>query len=215
MIYERNIVDSVPFDMGMINKMPTLRDNNMKRILLTVCALFLFFSPLFANYKEALHKGDYAGALKEIRPLAQKGDANAQSDLGMMYATGRGVPQNAIEAGKWIRKAAEQGYAEAEYNLGLINIKGLGVPRNNAEALKWFRKSADQGYIKAQYSIGVMYLQALGVPRDLVQAYMWWYLAGSKGNQEAIKAINAIKGKMSPAQIAQAKKLAGQWKPKK
>jgi uncharacterized protein len=187
----------------------------MRRMFMAVCVVLLLSSPLFADYKAALHKGDYAGALKELRPLAQKGDAKAQSNLGLMYSTGRGVPQNSAEAEKWIRKAAEQGLAEAQYNLGLIYVKGQGVPKNNAEAMKWFRKSSDQGYAKAQYSLGVMYLQGLGVPKNVVQSYMWWYLAGSQGNQDAAKAINAIKGKMSPAQIAQAKKLASQWKPKK
>ena len=187
----------------------------MKRMLITVCAILLLSSPLFANYKEALHKGDYADALKELRPLAQKGDAGAQSSLGLMYAMGRGVPQNLVEAGKWFRKAAEQGFAEAQYNLGLIYVKGLGVPQSNTEAMKWFRKSSDQGYAKAQYGLGAMYLQGLGVPKNLVQAYMWWYLAGSQGNQDAAKAINDIKRKMTPAQISEAKKLASKWKPKK
>ena len=184
-------------------------------MLMIVCAVLLLFSPLFADYKAALHKKDYAGALKELRPLAQKGDAKAQSTLGLMYATGRGVPQNSVEAEKWIRKAAEQGFAEAQYNLGLIYIKGQGVPQNNAEALKWFRKSSDQGYAKAQYGLGIMYFQGLGVPKNLVQAYMWWYLAGSQGNQDAAKAMNVIKGEMTPAQISEATKLASKWKPKK
>jgi uncharacterized protein len=187
----------------------------MKRIFITVCAIFLFFSPLFANYNEALKKGDFAEALKEIRPLAQKGDAKAQENLGLMYATGRGVTQNTVEAEKWIRKAAEQGLTEAQYNLGLIYVKGQGVPQNNAEAMKWFKKSSDQGYVNAQYSLGVMYFQGLGVPKNLVQAYMWWYLAGSQGNQNAAKAITEIKGKMTPAQISEAKKLASKWKPPK
>jgi uncharacterized protein len=187
----------------------------MKRVLMIICAVLLLFSPLFADYKASLHKGDYAGALKELRPLAQKGDAKAQSSLGLMYATGRGVPQNSVEAEKWIRKAAEQGLAEAQYNLGLINVKGQGAKQNNTEALKWFKKSSDQGYAKAQYSLGVMYLQGLGVPKNPVQAYMWLYLSGSQGNQDATKAMNALKGNMTPAQIARAKKLASQWKPKK
>lgn len=184
-------------------------------MLITVCAVLLLFSPLFANYNEALKKGDFAGALKELIPLAQKGDAKAQENLGLMYATGRGVAQNWVEAEKWIRKAAEQGLAEAQYNLGLLYINGQGVPQNNAEAMKWFRKSSDQGYARAQYSLGVMYLQGLGVPKNLVQAYMWWYLAGSQGNQDAVKAINEIKGEMTAAQISEGKKLASKWKPKK
>ena len=131
------------------------------------------------------------------------------------YATGRGVPQNLVEAEKWIKKAAELGLPEAQYNLGIIYFNGQGVPQNNAEAMKRFRKSSDQGYPRAQYSFGVMYFQGLGVPKNLVQAYMWWYLAGSQGNQDAAKAINDIKGKMTPAQISEVKKLVSKWKPSK
>lgn len=187
----------------------------MKRVLMVLCAVLLFISPLFANYNDALKKGDYAGALKEIRPLAQKGDAKAQENLGLMYATGRGVPQDLVEAEKWIRKAAEQGLSEAQYNLGLIYIKGLGVKKNNAEAFKWLRKSSEQGYANAQYSLGVMYIQGLGVPKDFIQAYMWLSLAGAQGNQDALNAIRAIQEKMTPAQISEAKKRADKWKPKK
>jgi TPR repeat protein len=104
---------------------------------------------------------------------------------------------------------------EAQCNLAVIYAQGKGVTKNNAEAIKWFRKSSDQGYAQAQYGLGIMYFQGLGVPKNLVQAYMWWYLSGSQGNLDAEQAMNSIKGKMTPAQISEATKLAGTWKPKK
>src|SRR5688572_17510886 len=65
---------------------------------------------------EARLRGDYAGALRLLRPLAAKGDPVAQSNLGFMYATGQGLPRNLTEAAKWYRSAAEQGRAAAQYN---------------------------------------------------------------------------------------------------
>ena len=67
----------------------------------------------------AYNAGDYATALKEWRPLAEQGNADAQNNLGAMYDNGNGVLQNYTEAVKWYRLAAEQGYAGAQINLGL------------------------------------------------------------------------------------------------
>ncbi|HIF93894.1 MAG TPA: sel1 repeat family protein [Myxococcales bacterium] len=53
--------------------------------------------------------------IKEIREAAEQGDADAQNNLGVMYANGYGVAENYAEAVKWYRKAAEQGDASAQY----------------------------------------------------------------------------------------------------
>ena len=67
---------------------------------------------------EAYESGDYAAALRLLGPLAERGDAEAQSRLGVMYAAGRGVPQDYDAAVKWYRLAAEQGNAKPPHNLG-------------------------------------------------------------------------------------------------
>jgi hypothetical protein len=94
--------------------------------------------------------GDYATALRLLRPLADEGNATAQNSLGAMYAFGRGVPLDHAEAAKWYRKAADQGNAAAQYNLGVSYANGLGVPQDYAAAMQWYRKAADQGDADAQ-----------------------------------------------------------------
>src|SRR5689334_6799617 len=69
---------------------------------------------------EAYNRGDFGAALKEWRPVAEAGDANAQYNIGMLYARGQGVPQDYRQAAEWYRKAAEQGVAAAQYNLGVM-----------------------------------------------------------------------------------------------
>jgi len=54
----------------------------------------------------------------ETMLLAEQGSAEAQYNLGLMYANGDGVPQNDEEAVRWYRLAAEQGDANAQFNLG-------------------------------------------------------------------------------------------------
>ncbi len=109
----------------------------MKNILYTI-TLFLFFSfSVFADWEagvDAYQARDYATALKEFKQLAEKGDAGAQYNLGMMYDKGLGVAQDYKEALKWYRLAAEQGFAAAQYNLGVMYDKGEGVTQDDKEA---------------------------------------------------------------------------------
>ena len=74
--------------------------------------------------------------------LAEQGDAQAQYNLGVLYAKGRGVAQDFKEAVKWYRKAAEQGDAFAQGKLGAMYHFGMGVPRDYIQAHKWFHLAA-------------------------------------------------------------------------
>ena len=77
-----------------------------------------------------------------IARLPTKTKAYAQTNLGFLYANGRGVAQDYVEAARWYRKAADQGYADAQTGLGVLFDKGLGVAQDSAEAERWFRKAA-------------------------------------------------------------------------
>ena len=99
-------------------------------------------------YKEK----NYAVALKELQPLADKGKAEAQMVIGAMYDNGEGVQLDYRQAVLWYDKAAEQGNANAQYNLGMMHANGLGVPQDWVQALKWFNLAAflggDEVYVK-------------------------------------------------------------------
>jgi len=186
------------------------------RLVLAVVVM-LVAAPAWADFKagaEAYQRGDYATALTEFRPLAQQGNAEAQFNLGGMYLKGRGVPQDDAEALRWFRLAAEQGDAKAQAQLGLMYGIGLGVPQDDAQAVQWFRLAAAQGYAVVQYSLGVMYYIGEGVPQDYVQAHMWFNLAAAQGNEAARKARDTLALKMTPAQVAEAQRLAREWKAK-
>jgi uncharacterized protein len=162
---------------------------------------------------DAYSKGEYATALRLMRPLAEHGVVPAQSLLAGMYAKGLGVLQDYEAAVKWWRKAAEQGLDEAQYNLGLMYDDGHGVPQNSATAVSWYRKAAEQGYVQAQLNLGAMYYNGEGVPQDYVAAHMWFNLAAVSGDKKATSNRNKVSARMTPAQIAEAQKLAREWKP--
>ena len=138
-----------------------------------------------------------------------------------MFENGLGVPQDDAEAVTWYRKAGEQGYAAAQYLLGVMYDNGQGVPQDYAAAVTWYRKAADQGEAKAQAILGIMYENGRGVPQDYVQAHKWYDLAAahfprsdSESRVKAVKNRDSVAPKMTPAQIAEAQRLAREWKPK-
>jgi TPR repeat protein len=89
----------------------------------------------------ALNRQDYVAASRTFIPLAERGNAPAQTYLAYMFETGRGVPQNYTEAAMWYRRAAEQGDSLAQYSLGLLYDRGQGVPQDIVEASKWLNLS--------------------------------------------------------------------------
>jgi TPR repeat protein len=89
----------------------------------------------------AFNRQEYLLAAQNFFPLAEQGHPAAQSYLGFMFETGRGVPRNYTEAAMWYRRAAEQGDSLAQYSLGLLYDKGQGVPQDIVEANKWLNLS--------------------------------------------------------------------------
>lgn len=100
------------------------------------------------NPQKGLHEfvdGDYATALKEWEPLAEQGIAEAQFNLGQLYYTGKGAPQNYKQAATWYAKAGEQGYASGLNNLGVMFKKGEGFPQNYIQACALYNVAASLG----------------------------------------------------------------------
>lgn len=88
--------------------------------------------------------------------MAQKGDAEAQFQLGARFALGEGVTQSYEEAVKWYRKAARHNHASAQYALGVCYAEGLGVRQSLSKSEKWHRKAAGQGHPLAQHNLNIL-----------------------------------------------------------
>ncbi len=106
--------------------------------------------PLAAFRCEQAHSSaNYGSALRDCRPLAEQGLADAQLILGDLYQRGLGVSQNQAEAARWYRAAAEQGLTLAQFNLGLMYRYGSGVRQDLIEAHAWLSIAADRGHADA------------------------------------------------------------------
>jgi len=176
-----------------------------------LCASFSAVADL-ASGKRAYQEKDYAIAFKELTPLAEKGNADAQFILAKMYWMGQGVLKDPEQAMKLFKASAAQGNADAQFFLGSIYL----LPHTDiAEGVKWLRLSAEQGNQDAQWMLGKAYLQgAKELPRDPVHAEMWLWLAAKDNLEFYEKGLLAAEKEMSPEQIANGKALAAAWKPK-
>jgi hypothetical protein len=157
------------------------------RTLLAISAM-LCCNAAVAGLKEgyeALSRKDYATAIKEYRPLAERGNAEAQYRIGRMYEFGQGYPQDKAQGIAWIRKAAAQNHADAQQELGVIYATGDGVQQDDVQAVAWFRKAAMQGDAMAQYNLGLLYAKGQGIEKDYAQAIAWWRKSAAQGNEDA------------------------------
>ena len=129
----------------------------MKRLTVTICLTLAVLlgstgTSWGADFNKGLaaaQSGDFATALRELRPLAEQGDANAQFLLGVMYHKGKGVPQDYKTAVKWYRLAAKQRNAPAQGNLGVMYAFGKGLLKDYVYAHMWGNIAATNGNKKS------------------------------------------------------------------
>lgn len=152
---------------------------------LSVAFTCLVFADPSGDSYSALHQRDYDMVYQLIKPLAERGDIHAQYRLALMYQLGEGVQED------------------------------------QAEAIKWYQKAAEQGDTIAQYDLSFRYSKGEGVPQDYVLAYMWSNIAASRtpasdveGRKAAVELRDDIASKMTPDQIAEARRMAREWTPK-
>jgi TPR repeat protein len=153
-------------------------------IILAVSASMAWAGP-FEEGVAAYGRGDYGLAIRHWHPLAEQGDAAAQFNIGLMFNTGRGVPEDKAAAASWYRLAADQGYAKAQFSLGALYERGDGLPQDFAQAAKWYRAAAQQRNAKARYKLGYLHQRGQGVPRDLGEAVRLYGQAADQGLPEA------------------------------
>jgi uncharacterized protein len=160
----------------------------LKRAIAASVLVSAFAAPVaagtFEDAVDAHARGDYAKALRLIRPLANDGDASAQFNLGLMYTTGQVVQQYSAAAAFMV---SESGRARLRPRpiLGTVYLYGRGVTQDDTEAVAWFRKAADQGDAVAQFLLGNQYASGKGVPQDYREAMIWFQRAAEQGHSVA------------------------------
>lgn len=153
---------------------------------------------------EAWQKADYGSAVAIWRPLAMRGDADAQFNLGQAYRLGRGVPLDLGAAKTWFERAAAAGHLDAQTTLGLLLFQN----GDQAHGLQWLRRAADHGEPRAQLVYGTALYNGDGVPQDHVLGYAYVRRAARQGLAPAKETLDQLDGLLSEADKRKAVLLA-------
>lgn len=123
---------------------------------------------------------EYTNAIREWKTQADKGDPDAQFNLGQAYKWGKGVPQDLTRAEVLFAKAAAKGHASAADNYGLL----LFQRGQHAQAMPYIKAAADRGEKRALYLLGIAHFNGENVPKDWVRAYALETLSAQTGPGE-------------------------------
>ena len=125
-----------------------------------------------------------------LKPLADKGNADAQEKIGRLYERGKGLPKDFTQAEYWYRKAAEQGDPAAQARLGFMYRIGEGVTRDPKQAAKWYAMGATKGNPLAQ--VGWSWRWKASARRPIDAAAGWFDKAANQGDASAMLALAAL-----------------------
>lgn len=148
---------------------------------LLICAISSVSAQSVKSGIDAWQRSDYAGAVAIWRPLAEKGDPDAEFNLAQAYRLGRGVPTNLAAAKTWFERAAAQGHVDAQTTLGLLLFQN----GNQGEGLKWLKQAADQGEPRALLVYGTALVNGDGVTQDPILGYAYVSRAAAQGLEPA------------------------------
>ena len=149
----------------------------------------------------------------EVADAAKQAAAANQATARKLAAISASDSGDYATAIPWYREKAEEGDAAAQRRLAEMLQSG-GAPKQIIEAVSWFTKAAEQGDAAAQNSLADAYAKGVGVGVNYGEAYMWFTLASERGVQSGGMSRDQVARKMSPAEVTEAIRRAGQWKPK-
>jgi TPR repeat protein len=140
-----------------------------------------------------------------VRARAERGNMDAQHQLGALLATGRGTDQDYAEAAQWLQRAAVQGHDDAQFWLGNLYMRGAGLPRDYDNMVKWWNRAAKNGNVSAQYALAAAYRSGAMMPRDLELSRTWFFMASGKSGEAEMypKRGGTKKRRMTAKQYAQ------------
>lgn len=125
--------------------------------------------------------GSFERAAEIYLQAAEKGNAEAQFDIGYAYYTGEGISRNYTSAAMWFKRSAKQNFAKAQYNLAYCYMNGRGVPCDYDKAFTYLNQSAENDYKRAQITLADCYTKGVLVEQDEELGKKWYARAeGSK-----------------------------------
>jgi len=130
---------------------------------------------------EAFDQGKYLTALQLAVKAAERGDPQAHTLVGRIYADGYGTARNTALAAQWYARGAELGDPEAMFAYGVLLADGLGVEKNRVGAAQMFEAAAARRHPLANYNLALLFLHGDGKPENPHRASLHMQFAAEAG----------------------------------
>jgi len=170
----------------------------ISRLVFAAAVLLGMSAPLAAQSVRAgitaWQNDDYDGAVRIWRPLAEKGDPDAQFNLAQAYRLGRGVPVNLALAQSWLKRAATQGHVDAQTTLGLLLFQN----NNRTLGIYWLKAAAAKNDPRALLVYGTALFNGDGVKADPALGYSYVKRAAAQGLGPAKDTLDEIEATLTP-----------------
>ena len=167
---------------------------------------------------EAHQRGDIESAFREWSDSAEKGHADSQYNVGLMYLNGAEqtgkviVERDLDKAVRMISLAASQDQQDAMYYVGLFYIGDFGIPQDPHQAYCWFERVARLGYPRGYFALGRINLEGIGGPRDVVKAHAFLSLAVAMGHEPSKALLESALGQMTDlSQVDESMRFLNEW----
>jgi uncharacterized protein len=168
-----------------------------------LCAALIGLAALICLLFFSMHSNaSEPGTFKAMVALANKGDAEAQYHVGMMYNNGIGTQRDPRQAFEWFQKSAASNDPLGAYKLGCY-YEGQGegvVAIDENEALKYKLIAAKAGYALAQHDVALLYSKQ----ENFEEAMKWWKLSADQGAPKALYNLSGLyfQGKGAPKDLS-------------
>ena len=137
----------------------------------------------------AYNAGNINTAYRRLKQEAEKGDAEAQVNLGYLYARGQGVKADQREAFRLHALSADQGNGEGMNALGYKYEYAMGVPKDIGKAIHWFCRAIAFGNPRAMNNLALLLHEGREVPADEAEARSLWGQAAALGHSNAMYSL--------------------------
>jgi TPR repeat protein len=167
---------------------------------------------------EAQEAGDIKTAFEEWSASAEKGHAESQYNVGLMYLKGAETSDETVvekdtkQAIRMITLAAAQGHQDAIYYIGIFYTGDFGIPRDLDQAYCWFEKAARSGYARGYFALGKMNFEGMGRERDLVKAHAFLSLGQAMGHDPSKTLLDQVLEQLTDlSQVEDSIEFINEW----
>ena len=144
-----------------------------QRCLWFAALLALIALPVQAQFGSDSPDGDKKFDASALQQLADRGNADAQFELGVRYLGGEGFAKDEKKAAEWLQKSADQHNLAAMNALGTLHEEGVGVAKDEKKAFEWYEKAAKYGFPLAQQNVAECYESGKGVDKNPEESLKW------------------------------------------